>query len=85
MADVTKSAMVAVFAVLISLGLGVAYYLLNKDLSIGVGEVGGVLSELDFEPSIIEGVMLDEAFAEKVYLIIQALVDRANARQKDNH
>lgn len=83
MANITKSGMVAFVVVLLFIGLALAYYLLNKNLSIGVIETGGLLSGIDFKRSIIEGVDVDEAAAEKVYLIIQALVDRVNMRQKD--
>ena len=61
-------------------GLAIAYYLLNKDFSLGVCEVGGILSGVDFRRSLIEGVTVDEEAAEKVHLIVQALIERTNVK-----
>lgn len=60
--------------------LAVVYYALNKDLSIGVCETGGILSSVDFRRSVIEGIAVDEAAAERVHLIILALVERSNPK-----
>lgn len=72
----TQSGLASAFIILVCLALGFAYYLLNKDFSIGVCEVGGIVSGIDFRRSLIEGVTVDEGAAEKVHLIIQALVER---------
>lgn len=76
----TGSTSAAVMTTVLLMVLALAYYLLNKNLGIGVAEVGGIVSGIDFKRSIIENVNVDEAAAQRVYLIIQALVDRAHPK-----
>jgi hypothetical protein len=76
----TKSFASNVVVTLLFWGLAISYYILNKDLSIGVCEVGGILSEINFRRSLIEGVAVDEANAERVHLIILALVERSMSK-----
>jgi hypothetical protein len=58
------------------------YYTLNKLLSIGILEDGGCLTAINFKRSVIEGIDVDENAAERVCMIIQAIVDRANSPHK---
>ena len=76
----TQSGVANAMVILIFLGLAFGYFLFNKDFSIGVCEVGGILSGVDFRRSLIEGITVDEAAAEKVHLIIHALIERTNVK-----
>lgn len=52
------------------------HYILNKKLTLGVVEVGGIPSVIEFKRSVIEGQNINEVEAERVVNIIQMLVDR---------
>ncbi len=55
--------------------VGVLYYFLNKTLTVGYSDMGGLRNAIHFKRSLIEGQNIDEAEAEKVCNIIQNLVD----------
>jgi len=79
---------IAVLGSLITAGIGalvfvpiaLIYYVLNKTLTLGVGEVGGILSAINIKRSVIEGKKLDESDAETAYHLIQRLIDHANRK-----
>ena len=56
--------------------VGVLYYFLNKTLTIGLVEVSGVVSSIDFKRSVIEGQSIDEDQAREVCDIIELLIDQ---------
>jgi len=56
--------------------VGLVYYYLNKTLTLGIVEVGGIVSSMDFKRSVIEGQRIDEAEAHMVCDIIEALLDK---------
>jgi hypothetical protein len=61
-------------------GIGIIFiilYFLNKAISIGVGDTGGILSELRFKKSVIEGENIDESAAAHVASIIDELASNA--------
>ena len=62
-----------------TLGLGallaLAYYYLNKQLTIGVLENGGAISSLSFKRSVIEGKKIDQDEGRYVIEIIELLLD----------
>lgn len=58
--------------------IAIVYYILNKKLTIGIGETSGVLSGIDMKRSVIEGKKLDEADAESAYSLLQRIADHAN-------
>jgi hypothetical protein len=59
---------------------GPLYYFLNKKLSIGVFEVSGIGSGIEFKRSIIEGRNIDEAEGQRVIAIIHDLVVNGGVR-----
>ena len=65
---------------LIAWVIAIIYYHLHKDLALGVIEIGGFASRIDFRRSVIEGIAVDEAGAEYAHNIILALVDRTNSK-----
>ena len=60
----------------LSASVGVVYYFLNKILTIGLVEVSGVVSSIDFKRSVIEGQKIDENQAREICDVIESLVDR---------
>jgi hypothetical protein len=75
--------MMASEAVSLPIGLGIvlvvgvvclAYYTLNKRLSVGIRESGGMTNAVEFKGSVIEGKKIEEHDARMVCDIIQALM-----------
>lgn len=62
------------FAVLFSL-LPIAYYALNKAMTIGFIEDSGVVSGIRFKRSVIEGKRVDETQAMEVCNLVQRLIE----------
>jgi hypothetical protein len=58
--------------------LAFIYYYLNKTLSLGIYEIGGMASGIEIKRSVIEGKKLDETDAEKVESILKKLIDKYN-------
>ena len=54
---------------------GIIYYFLNKTLTVGYSDMGGLRNAIHFKRSLIEGQNIDESEAAKVCAIIQNLVD----------
>ncbi len=63
--------------------LGLVYYYLNKTLTLGIVEVGGIVSSIDFKRSVIEGQRIDEPEARAVCDIIESLVDKHQGRASE--
>jgi hypothetical protein len=55
---------------------GLVYYYLNKTLTLGIVEVSGVVSSIEFKRSVIEGQRIDEPEARGVCDIVESLLDR---------
>ena len=64
---------------LLGLIVGPLYYFLNKKLSLGVVEVSGLVSGIEFKRSVIEGQNINEDEAKRVIAIIQELLARAKS------
>ena len=64
----------------IGLIVGPLYYILNKKLSLGVIEVSGVMSGIEFKRSVIEGQNINEVESRRVIAIIQNLM--TNSRRE---
>ena len=69
------SAFGCVFLAIIFFGIAYLIYRLNRYFVIGVFGFGGTLVGATFKPSFIEGQKIDADAAERVGVIIQALVD----------
>lgn len=67
---------IGVLLILSGIVSSILYYLLNKKMTLGVIEVGGIPSVIEFKRSVIENQNIDESEAERVINIIQMLVDR---------
>ena len=59
---------------LIGAGIGVLYYVLNKELFVGVQPHGGPLLDIVFKRSIIEGKNIDEQAGERIVSVIEMLL-----------
>jgi hypothetical protein len=57
---------------------GFLVYIFNKTLKLGFVESGGIVSGIEFKPSLIEGERLSEKEVHRVVDIIQQLIDKAN-------
>jgi hypothetical protein len=66
------------FGVLLAIGIGILYYFLNKKLTLGVFEIGGIASGIEIKRSVIEGKSLDEKDAERVGRILNQLIESYN-------
>lgn len=64
------------FMALVVLGIGGGIYYLNRSLVVAVAELGGVVSNLRFKRSVIEGQEVTEESAREVIDILQWLLDR---------
>lgn len=64
------------FAFILLFAISLAYYVLNKELALAVVEDSGFSSTIEFKRSVIENQSIDENQAEKVVMIINALVER---------
>lgn len=59
--------------------IGVIHYVLNKTLTVGIVEVSGVVSDIQFKRSVIEGQRIDEPQARMVCDIIDDLIDKGQS------
>ena len=64
--------------VLLAVGIGILYYFLNKKLTLGVFEIGGVASGIEIKRSVIEWKRLDEKDAGRVGNILNQLIESYN-------
>ena len=72
----------AAVGMVLGIGIGILYYVLNKTLTLGFVENSGVVNAIAFKRSVIEGQNIDEANARYVTELTQALTDaRITARQ----
>ena len=63
------------FVFLLGLAGAIAYYVLNKELQIGVVEQSGFSAAISFKRSVMEGKSIDEHEAELVINILRDLVE----------
>lgn len=63
---------------LIAVGIGLLYYFLNRKLTFGIFEIGGIASGIEIKRSVIEGKKLDEKDAERVGNILNQLIESYN-------
>lgn len=59
---------------LIGAGIGVLYYVLNKELFVGARDNGGQALDIVFKRSIIEGQNIDEQAGERIVSVIEMLL-----------
>lgn len=63
-------------ALVISLGVALIYYFLNRTLTLGFVENSGVISGIQFKRSIIENIDVDEDQARMACEITQAIIEQ---------
>jgi len=74
--------LVLILFLLISSPIGtLLFYIFNKKIKLGFVESGGIVSGIEFQPSLIEGKKLSEREANKVVNVIQQLIDNAKKPQ----
>ena len=66
-------------ALIVSFGVAILYYFLNRTLTLGFVENSGVISAIQFKRSIVENQDINEAQAGYVCQVVQALLE---ARQR---
>lgn len=59
--------------------VGILYYFLNKTLTVGYTDMGGLKSHINFKRSVIERKNIDENAAKQVCEIIQRLIEKKTA------
>jgi len=72
----------ASFIVTLAIGVGIAliYYFLNRTLTLGFVEVGGVISGIRFKRSVIENLDVNQTQAKAVCVIVQRLIEAKHKR-----
>ncbi len=55
--------------------VAIAYYLLNKKLTLGFVENSGVISGIQFKRSLIEGQKIEEEDARRVCALVQSIIE----------
>jgi hypothetical protein len=55
--------------------VGILYYIINKSMTVGYTDVGGLTYYIRFKRSVLEGRSLDENEAARVCAIVQRVVD----------
>ena len=63
--------------VFVAIAIAALYYALNKRMSIGLVEMSGVVNQIVFKRSVLEGVNLDENSSSQASDVIQWLMDSA--------
>ncbi len=63
--------------IILAVVCGAIYYALNKQMTIGLVEHSGVVNEIVFKRSVLEGIDLDEQASAQASDIIQWLMDSA--------
>lgn len=61
--------------------VGIIYYFLNKQLTLGVVENSGIASAIQFKRSVIEGKQIDEKEGAKVIQILEQRLKAACCKQ----
>jgi len=61
----------------VGIGIAALYYALNKRMSIGLVEMSGVVNQIVFKRSVLEGINLDEQSSSQASDVIQWLMDSA--------
>ena len=66
-------------ALIVSFGIAILYYFLNRTLTLGFVENSGIVSAIQFKRSVVENQDINEAQAGYVCQVVQALLE---ARQR---
>ena len=74
---VLNSEVAMIFGLPVSILIAALYYYLNKRMTVGLVEQSGVVNEVVFKRSVLEGVNLDEQSAASASDIMQWLMDSA--------
>ena len=77
-----EAVLLGVILAIPTLGIGIivalVYYLLNKQLTLGVVEVSGIASSIAFKRSVIEGKKIDETEGAEVIKILEKRLKAAS-------
>lgn len=76
-----NSSGVLIFGTLISIAIALAYYFLNRTLTLGFIENSGVPSSIKFKRSVIENIDVGEEQARYVCEVTQALIEKILNRE----
>ena len=76
-AAIMQSAVGGLIGLLAAVGCGALYYALNKRMTVGLVEMSGVVNQIIFKRSVLEGIKLDEQSSAQASDIIQWLMDSA--------
>ena len=60
-----------------SIGIAAIYYAFNKRMSVGLVEMSGIVNQIVFKRSVLEGINLDEQSSAQASDVIQWLMDSA--------
>ena len=71
-----NSSGVTVFGILVAIAIALAYYYLNRTLTLGFVENSGVISGIKFKRSVIENVDVNEEQARYVCELTQELIEK---------
>ena len=74
---IMESVIGGVFGVIAAIVIAAVYYALNKRMSIGLVEMSGVVNQIVFKRSVLEGINLDENSSAQASDVIQWLMDSA--------
>ena len=66
-----------VFGFIAAIVIAAIYYAFNKRMSIGLVEMSGVVNQIVFKRSVLEGINLDEQSSSQASDVIQWLMDSA--------
>ena len=66
-----------VFGFIAAIVIAAIYYALNKRMTIGLVEMSGVVNQIVFKRSVLEGINLDENSSSQASDVIQWLMDSA--------
>ena len=69
-----------IVSTLIGTALGLVYYFLNRTLTLGFVENGGVINGIKFKRSVIENIDINQAQAQRVCLLLQKLIEAKEKR-----
>jgi len=76
-AEIMNSAIGGLFGFIVAIAIAAIYYALNKRMSIGLVEMSGVVNQIVFKRSVLEGINLDEQSSSQASDVIQWLMDSA--------
>ena len=74
---IMESVIGGVFGVIAAIAIAAIYYALNKRMTIGLVEMSGVINQIVFKRSVLEGINLDENSSSQASDVIQWLMDSA--------